>query len=539
MTLGVVESRLESAIYSGGQAPKFSQLFLLTIERSFISQGKSFEALWLIQKYDLLNRISSASMAKLARQFRRDGYFTLSGEILSKLQDREDSGLFKDELVDLQKQIDMMGSKITFSIPRTSIKPIRGRVLHVVKQTILEKQAGYTIRTHKIARAQVRLGLDVHVVSQFGVSSNANTNVLDGVTYHSLFSPGCHPVQVHNSDWFVRNTTELARLVKQLRPEYLHAASDFSNAASANLVGKAMGLKVIYEIRGFWEETFMAGFTERHRKNFELIKKCGIELIPDVYSLRMQSEARWARESDYVLTLSATMQTRIESFGVPAQRISLVPNGVDTEEFLPLTRDDTLVARLGLTREHVIIGYISSLSAYEGVGLLIEAVASLKRESADVKIALVIVGGGKELENLRRLAKETGLKDLIVIGQVPNSEVADYYSIIDIFVVPRLPYEVCHLVTPLKPYEAMAMSKALVMSDVRALSSLAAESKSAITFEAGNPLSLKEALGKLVQDPKLRRKLGQDASLWVREHRTWDHVAKVTERVYQELRGAH
>jgi len=239
-----------------------------------------------------------------------------------------------------------------------------------------------------------------------------------------------------------------------------------------------------------------------------------------------------------VLTLAPTMQERIETYGVPAKNISLVPNAVDPDEFKPLVRDTALVEKLGLSKDTLIVGYVSSLSAYEGVNLLIEAVAKLIRENPKKKIALLVVGGGKELESLREQAAATKLSQIMLIGQVPHTEVTSYYSVIDLFVVPRLPYEVCHLVTPLKPYEAMAMGKTLVMSDVRALAAIAAESKAALTFEAGNADSLKDVLLQLANDPKLRKQLGERATKWVRKDRTWSQIAKVTVGVYEKLRKA-
>jgi hypothetical protein len=58
--------------------------------------------------------------------------------------------------------------------------------------------------------------------------------------------------------------------------------------------------------------------------------------------------------------------------------------------------------------------------------------------------------------------------------------------LIDVFVVPRKPVEVCHLVTPLKPFEAFSTGRTVVLSDVRALARVARDSGAAELFSAGD-----------------------------------------------------
>ena len=531
-----LETEIIRALYQKGQKPSPSKRLLRTIENNFIGMSRPLEADRLIRDYDCLGEIKKSSLLRLARALEGVGYFQLAREYYAHLAKQPGRDDIAAELRELQVKIDMASSNFKLTLPKTKVKPIQGRVLHVVKQTILDKQAGYTIRTHKIARAQAELGVDVHVVGQYGFGNGIAEKVVDGVTYHSLAN-GRKVAHGNNVEWFNKNTKALAALAKELRPEYLHAASDFLNAAAANIAGHSLGLKVIYELRGFWEETFMSTFTTRFGNGVKPTDKNGNVLLPDSYAMRQASEAKWALAADYVLTLAPTMQERIEKYGVLAKNISLVPNAVDPAEFMPLARDNALVESLGLTKDHLIVGYISSLSSYEGVDLLIEAVARLKRENPKKKIALVVVGGGKELPRLRQLAADTKFDEIKLLGQVPHSDVRRFYSIIDIFVVPRLPFEVCHLVTPLKPYEAMAMSKTLVMSDVRALAAIAAESKAAVTFEAGNPDSLKDVLLKLANDSKLRAQMGDRASKWVRKNRTWKQIAEVSVGVYKKLRG--
>ena len=148
---------------------------------------------------------------------------------------------------------------------------------------------------------------------------------------------------------------------------------------------------------------------------------------------------------------------------------------------------------------------------------------------------LLIVGDGPEREALRRQAADLGLDDAIFTGRVPHHEILGYYSLIDIFVVPRRPVEVCHLVTPLKPFEALATGRTVVLSDVRALAAIAADSGAAVLFEAGNPDALAATLTDLLGDEARRRRLAQTGADWVRSHRTWSANGSAYLDVYRAL----
>ena len=164
-----VETELIRALYQKNALPRYSKRVLRTIEYNFIGANRPFEADRLIGLYNCLDDIRPTIELKLARTLSARGYFRVAKDYYAHLAKRPGYASVSKEVVDLQKRIDMIASNFKVSLPKTKIKPIQGRVLHVVKQTILDKQAGYTIRTHKIARAQAELGVDVHVVGQYEI----------------------------------------------------------------------------------------------------------------------------------------------------------------------------------------------------------------------------------------------------------------------------------------------------------------------------------------------------------------------------------
>jgi Glycosyl transferase 4-like domain len=135
------------------------------------------------------------------------------------------------------------------------------RVLHFVTNALPRTNAGYTVRTHRIVLAQRRLGLEPQVVTRLGYPlaqgiRDARPRVeVDGVAYHRLLSW----LPPKGAAAMVAKAAELAApLVAEVRPGVLHAASNHLNAAVALEVGRRHGIPVVYEVRGFLEDSWLS-----------------------------------------------------------------------------------------------------------------------------------------------------------------------------------------------------------------------------------------------------------------------------------------
>jgi glycosyltransferase involved in cell wall biosynthesis len=111
-------------------------------------------------------------------------------------------------------------------------------------------------------------------------------------------------------------------------------------------------------------------------------------------------------------------------------------------------------------------------------------------------------------------------------GRVPHEEVTAYYSLIDIAPFPRKPQPVTEMVSPMKPLEALAMEKAVVVSSVAALVEMIADGETGLVFAKGDIASLADALARLIGDPGLRAHLGRNGRDWVVRRRTWAEMGR-------------
>jgi glycosyltransferase involved in cell wall biosynthesis len=392
-------------------------------------------------------------------------------------------------------------------------EPVRGRVLHLVSNALPSHQTGYTIRTQDVARSQLACGLEPHVGTR-RAGDRAITGVtrgdswtIDGVDYTLLASGGRRAVESPQS--LTREAQAAASLVERLRPAVLQPATTFRNLQIALALRDRFGIKVVYEVRGFREETW-------------LTRGAGERRGSDRYHRMRELETELVRQADAIVTLSDSMrETLAERVGIEPERVTVVPNAVDVGRFVPRPRDNALAARLGLSAP--VVGYISSLSPYEGIDTLILAVAELRRRGAPVQGLIVGDGLDGERAPLEHLAASLGLDDgtMVFTGRVAHDVVADYYSLIDVFVVPRTRATIAQLVTPLKPYEAMAMERPLVVSRVQGLMDMVVEGETALVFEPEEAMSLADTVEPLLDDPERRAQLGRSGRAWVLEHRTW------------------
>lgn len=412
--------------------------------------------------------------------------------------------------------------------PGTSRSPvedgIKGRVLHVVGRSLPAVQNGYAIRTQSVVQSQLAVGLDPHVVSALGFPeptlSGPRREIVDGVPHHRLLDGRGRPLGLEER--LDRGLALAVPLVREVRPAVLHPAADYQNAVLALGLRDVTGLPVVYEARGFWEESWLSRRDEQTSEN------------SDQFLLRRSIETECMLRADHVVTLADVMRDDILARGVPPERVTVIPNAVDVDAFVPVERDPGLAQRWGIDPGDVVVGYISSLVPYEGIDLLVRACAELA--SSDRRVRLLVVGDGPERDSLERLASELlDAGQAVFTGRVPHDLVLAYYGLIDLFVVPRRPDRVCRLVTPLKPYEAMATGRAVIVSSVEALLEMVRPGETGESFEAGSVTSLCETLGRLIDDKEHRAELGKAARAYVCEHRTWRANADRYLALYEQL----
>jgi glycosyltransferase involved in cell wall biosynthesis len=323
--------------------------------------------------------------------------------------------------------------------------------------------------------------------------------------------------------------TAFAREVLRVRPEVLHAGSGhrgYDLALAGRAVSDWADLPWIYEVRSFFETTWTAD--ERYAEHAEY------------YHRRFAAETRAMHAADVVVTLSGPMREEIvTAHGVPEDKVLVIGNAVDTDRFVPLARDAALRSRLGLDGT-VVLGYVSNLDHFrEGQEVLLDAAARLRAGGRQVSVLLV--GDGRRRAELQARAAALGLGAACVFaGSVPFEEVPAWYAQIDLFVVPRVPERAGRLVSPMKPFEAMAMEIPLLLSDLPALVEIAGDGEErAAVFAAGDAAALADRVRRLLDAPEEVSGRVRAAAAWVRAERSWAGNGRAFEAAYALAQKRH
>ncbi len=392
-------------------------------------------------------------------------------------------------------------------------------ILYCLHQSVPHTTNGYATRSHGVAvglqnagwkvRATTRPGFPWDTGAE-GLSRGYHTVELDGITYAAI--AGWDIKRTPLDHYLAEAADHYLREAQTSGAEIIVAASNHITALPALMAARRLGLPFVYEVRGLWEVTQAS--TQPDWANSER------------YHLMRRLEQQAAREADLVITLTEELADELASWGVSRQRIVLVPNAVDTQRFAPMPRDIQIAQALNLPPGVPVIGYAGSAVAYEGLDLLLDALALLKKQGED--FVFVLVGDGKVMSTVKVQAQNLGLeKHCRFTGRIPFDQVSHYLSCMDIMPVPRLSSPVTEMVSALKPLEAMAMGKAVVLSDVSPHKAMAGDNQRARLFAKDNAQALSQVLQQLMHDPAERTRLGQAARTWTETERSWNHVTNI------------
>ncbi|MEQ9607748.1 MAG: glycosyltransferase, exosortase A system-associated [Kiloniellaceae bacterium] len=399
------------------------------------------------------------------------------------------------------------------------------RILHVLDHS-LPQQSGYVFRTLGILRAQRARGWQTfHLTTPRHPDTTSAEETVDGWHFYRT------PLAAHPSDRlpFVRDWRQMqatrARLdgiIRELRPDILHAHSPVLNGLPALGAARRHGIPLVYEIRAFCEDAAV----DLHK-----VRAWGAR-----YRATRALETYLLRRADAAVTICEGLRNDIVDRGIPAGKVTVVPNAVDMDDFREVPpRDAALAGRYGLT-EGATIGFIGSFYAYEGLELLIEAAARLKDRIPELK--LLMVGGGPQQDNLRALAQSLGLDGrAIFTGRVPHEDVKRYYGLVDVLVYPRHRMRLTDLVTPLKPLEAMAQGKLVLASDVGGHRELIEPGATGFLFPADDTAGLVQALVDLFDRRQQWPAVRARGRRLVEEERSWAASAARYAPVYAALSG--
>jgi glycosyltransferase involved in cell wall biosynthesis len=307
----------------------------------------------------------------------------------------------------------------------------------------------------------------------------------------------------------------VANAVKDEYFDIIHAHTALPFGQAGQILARTLGKPLVFELHGVGEENTLGWG----------------RLFDWVYVSRKTREV--VRTSDHVVALTRSLKEWICRFyGIPDEKVTVVPNGADIEMFNPNLeygkKIEELRERLGLKGK--VVMYSGYMDKINGIPDLINVIPGVVKEKHEV--CFIFIGHGPEESRISSLCQEYP-QNVKFLPMVPYSEMPVYYQLCDAYVIPRPSTISAETLIPLKLLEAMAMAKPVLGSDVGGIAEVIKHEENGYLFEKGNVLDFKKSLLEVLDADNSQ--IGRNARKTIEQGYTWDESARILQKLYEKL----
>ncbi len=368
-------------------------------------------------------------------------------------------------------------------------------------------------RVYEMARQWVADGHQVTVVT-------GAPNVPDGVVYPGYKNQICrrekidgiHVVRVLT--YIAPNKGTLRRILNYVsfmctaciaglfvkKPDVIIATSpQFFCGWAGALTAKLRRKPFILEIRDIWPESIVAVGAMTNKKLIRFLEWL---------------ERRMYRMADHIVTVGEGYRDQLLAKGVDSRIITVIPNGIDANQYIPGPSVHRLRDRYGLNGEFV-CAYMGTIGMAAKLEVVLEAARRLR---SNPSIKFMLIGDGAERERLQREAAAAGLDNVIFTGRQDKRLMPEFLASVDACLVHLKKTDLFKSVLPSKIFEAAAMQKPIIMGVEGCAADLIRRSGAGICIEPENHSELCEAVQALASRPEEARRYGERGRSYVLEN---------------------
>jgi teichuronic acid biosynthesis glycosyltransferase TuaC len=279
------------------------------------------------------------------------------------------------------------------------------------------------------------------------------------------------------------------------------------------------GVRLIYERHAFF--LFSTAL---------VANRCGCPLVVEVNELvgdpRIRAQplfswlARWTdrfvfRRARLIVTVSPHLKRRVEEYGIPPERVIVLPNAVSEAE-LAVPAEEWPIREV-LPQPAFLLGFVGWLVEWHRLDFVIKALAMPEFSN----VVLVLIGEGPLQSTLEAQARALGVR-LYCAGPLPHARIPAALRAMDACVVPHSnAYR-----SPIKLFEFMAQARPILAPRTEPIESVAADEKEALLFTPLDINSFRYSLSKLLKSSDLRETIGTGARRAVEQRHTWEGNAQ-------------
>lgn len=253
---------------------------------------------------------------------------------------------------------------------------------------------------------------------------------------------------------------------------------------------------LVVEIRDIWPESMGA---------------VGAHIPGPAYWALERVEKAMYRRCAKLVTVGDGYRERLIEKGVPAEKIAIVMNGTDLAVYGPREKDTELLRRHGFDGKFV-VSYIGTVGMACGLEVVLDAAEILDhKEHMEKEVVFVIVGDGAHREQLEAEAKKRGLSNVVFTGRQPKDTMPAWVASSDANLVHLRKTDLFTTVMPSKIFESAGCRRPIIMGVDGFAKKLVMDAGAGLDMKPESAQSLVECVERLVADPALSVRLGENA----------------------------
>ena len=302
--------------------------------------------------------------------------------------------------------------------------------------------------------------------------------------------------------------TSLLGLLQARKPDFIFVDSPpLFLSVPARLAARWWGVPYIFNVADLWPDS---------------VRELGVLKGGPMLRMAEGLEA-WSYDGAAFVTAvtEGIRDALLEEKGVPERKLLFLPNGVDTETFRPMERDNALARELGLQGQWVIL-YAGNHGYAQGLDVVLGAAQRL----ADENCHFVLVGGGSEKQRLVEQAQAMQLRNVSFLDTVPAERVAKLHSIAQTGLTSLLDSPLFEGARPAKTFATMACGKPVLYSGCGEGAQIVEEARAGIVVPPENPDALAQAIRVLKTDPVRAQRMGENGRRYVGQHHAWEALVE-------------
>ena len=286
-------------------------------------------------------------------------------------------------------------------------------------------------------------------------------------------------------------TASLAALFVRKVDVVVGTSPQFFTACAAWFVGAVKRRPWVFELRDLWPESIKAVGAMSHSRAIAMLERIEWFLY---------------RRAAHVVSVTESFRSHLIAGGIAPERITVVTNGVDLDNYSPRPKDAELVQALGLA-DAFVAGYIGTHGLAHGLDTLLDVAAQLPRLADGRRLVILLVGDGAQKQSLKDRATRDGLTNVVFVDTVSKQEIARYWSLLDACIIHLKRTPLFETVIPSKLFEAMGMGLPIVMGVAGEAAAILRREQCGIAVSPDNALEISAALQLLAADSELAQTL--------------------------------